>query len=328
MSNSIHGAHAFVTGGAGFVGSHLVDRLLAAGAQRVVIIDNLIRGRRENIDDAMRSGKVEFIEGDIRDAALVDRATAGMDFVFHQAALRITHCASEPTLAVDVMVNGFQNVLESAVRHKVKKVLAASSASVYGEASYLPMDESHPFNNRTLYGGLKIANEQILRSYADMHGLQYVVLRPFNLYGARMDVYGVYTEVMVRWLERLNRRQAPIIFGDGKQTMDFVYVSDAAEAYICAATSDATDVALNVGSGVETSLLDLCRMMTRAVGRPELMPVLEPARKVNPVTRRCAAVQQAKDQIGFETRIDLADGLRRLVEWHSSVPDLNMAGAL
>jgi len=327
MSNSIRGARALITGGAGFVGSHLADRLLANGAERVVVIDNMVRGRRENLVEAMASGKVEVIDGDIRDAALVDRATAGMDFVFHQAALRITHCASEPTLAVETMVNGFQNVLESAVRHKVKKVLAASSASVYGEPSYLPMDESHPFNNRTLYGGLKIANEQILRSYADMFGLQYVVLRPFNLYGARMDVYGVYTEVMVRWLERLNQGQAPIIFGDGKQTMDFVYVSDAAEAYICAATSDATDVALNLGSGVETSLLDLCRMMSTAVGRPDLQPVLEAPRKVNPVTRRRAAVQQAKDLIGFETKIDLADGLRQLVDWHSSLLAQTKAGS-
>jgi UDP-glucose 4-epimerase len=252
----------------------------------------------------------------------------GVDVVFHQAALRITHCAAEPVLAVEVMINGMQNVLESAVRHGVKKVMAASSASVYGEASHLPMDEAHPFNNRTLYGGLKIANEQMLRAYADMYGLQYVVLRPFNLYGPRMDVFGVYTEVMIRWLERLAQGLPPVIFGDGKQTMDFVYVTDAADAYIAAAESTATDVVLNLGSGVETSLLDLCRMLCATVGRTDLQPVLEPPRKINPVTRRRAAVQLAEDTIGFRTRIDLAAGLRQLVEWHASLPVSEMkAGA-
>jgi UDP-glucose 4-epimerase len=316
---SMQGVHALVTGGAGFVGSHLTDRLIAAGVERVVVIDNLVRGRRDNLDAAMQTGRVQFIAGDIRDASLVDRAMQGIDLVFHQAALRITHCASEPVLAVQVMMNGVQNVLEAAVRHRVKRVLAASSASVYGEPSYLPMDEDHPFNNRTLYGGLKIANEQLLRSYADMHDLQYVVLRPFNLYGPRMDVFGVYTEVMVRWLDRLRQGQPPIIFGTGEQTMDFVYVSDAADAYIAAAASDATDVALNLGSGVETSLLDLCRMMCAAVGRPDLQPVLEPPRKVNPVTRRRAAVERAADVIGFRTQVGLADGLQRLVSWHESL---------
>jgi UDP-glucose 4-epimerase len=327
MAISIQGVHALITGGAGFVGSHLADRLIAAGAERVVAIDNLVRGRRDNLDEAMRSGRLEFIEGDIRDGDLVDRTMQGVDLVFHQAALRITHCASEPVLAVQVMMNGTQNVLEAAVRHRVKKVLAASSASVYGEPSYLPMDEDHPFNNRTLYGGLKIADEQMLRAYADMHDLQYVVLRPFNLYGPRMDVFGVYTEVMVRWLERLTQGQAPVIFGDGKQTMDFVYVTDAADAYLAAATSDATDMALNLGSGIETSLLELCRMMCAAVGRPDLQPILEPPRKVNPVTRRRAAVERAKAHIGFATRVDLAEGLSRLVAWHASLLDLNKAGS-
>ena len=327
MAIDLKGAAALVTGGAGFVGSHLVDQLLEAGASRVVAIDNLVRGRRDNLEEAEKTGRLTFIEGDIRDETLVDRATAGVDFMFHQAALRITHCAAEPQLAVQVMMNGTQHVLDAAVRHKVAKVLVASSASVYGEPSYMPMDEKHPFNNRTLYGALKIAGEQVLRSYADMFGLKYVVLRPFNLYGSRMDVHGVYTEVMIRWLERLGQGQAPIIFGDGKQTMDFVYVTDAARAYLHAAVSDATDVAMNLGSGVETSLLDLCRALCEAKGRSDLQPVLEPPRKVNPVTRRCASTELAQTQTGFQTRISLADGLRQLVEWHASFVAANGVGA-
>lgn len=316
---SLQGVRALITGGAGFVGSHIADQLLAAGADHVVVIDNLVRGRLENLDQARATGRLTYYEGDIRDAALVDRATAGVDLVFHQAALRITHCAAEPTLAVEVMANGTQNVLDAAVRHKVRKVLVASSASVYGEPSYLPMDEDHPFNNRTLYGGLKLAAEHMLRAYNDMYGLQYVVLRPFNIYGARMDVFGVYTEVMVRWLERLNRGEAPIIYGDGKQTMDFVYVTDAATAYLRAADSDANDIALNLGSGTETSLLELCRMMCEVTGNGHLQPILEPARKVNPVTRRRAAVDRAKAAIGFEAQVSLAEGLRRLYEWHQTL---------
>src|SRR5207302_7829668 len=209
----LKGAHAFVTGGAGFVGSHITDQLLALGAERVVIIDDFVRGRRENLADAVSTGRVEVHVGDICDRALVERLMTGCDVVFHQAALRITQCADDPVRATQVMIGGTQNVLEAAVKHGVKKVVAASSASVYGEPSYLPVDEAHPFNNRTLYGAAKIANEQLLRSYAEMYGLAYVALRPFNIYGLRMDVFGVYTEVMIRWLERLANGEAPIIFG-------------------------------------------------------------------------------------------------------------------
>ena len=251
----------------------------------------------------------------------------GIDLVFHQAALRITHCAAEPVLAVEVMINGFQNVLDASLRHKVKKVLAASSASVYGEASYLPMDEAHPFNNRTLYGGLKIANEQILRSYADMHGLQYVVLRPFNLYGARMDVYGVYTEVMVRWLERLNQGQAPIIFGDGKQTMDFVYVSDAADAYIRAAdercdrrraeprfghrNKPARPVPDDVDSGRPSRICAGPR--TPAEGQPGHPPPRRGAAGEGPHRLRDESISPR--------------GSDSWSEWHSSLLDVNKAGS-
>jgi UDP-glucose 4-epimerase len=319
MAFTLNGSNALVTGGAGFVGSHLVDRLIDAGAARVVVIDNLVRGRVENIEGAMRSGRVAFIEGDICNPELVDSAMRGIDIVFHQAALRITHCASEPVLAVNVMMNGLQNIVESAVRHGVRKLLAASSASVYGEPDYLPMDEGHPFNNRTLYGALKIANEQMLRSYADMHGLKYLMLRPFNIYGPRMDVFGLYTEVMIRWLERLADGQAPVILGDGKQTMDFVYVEDAAEAYILAALSDANDTVLNLGSGTEVSLRDLCVLLCEEAGYPGVRPEFLPPRQINPVTRRQAFTQRTYDTIGFKTTTSLREGLSALVKWHSAL---------
>lgn len=319
MTIDLHGANIFVTGGAGFIGSHIVDRALDAGAARVVVLDNFVRGREENLAGALSSGRVELVRGDICDAGLVNYLTAGIDLVFHQAALRITQCAEEPVRALDVMVTGTQNVLEAAVRHHVRKVLAASSASVYGEPSYLPMDESHPFNNRTLYGAAKIGNEQVMRAYAEMYGLNYLMIRPFNVYGPRMDVYGVYTEVMIRWLERLMRGEPPVIFGDGSQTMDFIYVEDLARAYLLAAVSDATDQVVNGGSGTETSLAELCRLLCEAAGYPGMEPVFAPPRKVNPVSRRLASTEQARAVIGFEARVGLLAGLTELVSWHAGV---------
>lgn len=324
MGIDLNGARIFVTGGAGFIGSFIVDQVLEAGAERVVIVDDFVRGRHENLADAVATGRVAVHEGDIRDAALVDRLTEGCDLVFHQAALRITQSAEEPVRAIQVMINGTQNVLEAVVRHGVKKIAAASTASVYGDPSYLPMDEHHPFNNRTLYGAAKIANEQILRAYNDMYGIQYVGFRPFNVYGPRMDVFGAYTEVMIRWLERLGRGEPPIIFGDGLQTMDFIYVEDVAEAYLKAMASDANDQFFNCGTGIETSLRELCHLLCAAAGYPDIEPVYQEARKVNAVTRRQACTRRAREVVGFEARTSLQDGLGRLVRWHQSL----MAGAV
>jgi UDP-glucose 4-epimerase len=315
----LSGAQALVTGGAGFVGSHIVEQLIQAGASRVTVVDDFTRGRMENLRSVSASSALEVIEGDICNASLVDRATAGTDYVFHQAALRITQCAEDPVRAVRVMIEGTQNVLESAVRHGVAKVLVASSASVYGEPSRLPMQESDSFHNRTIYGAAKIANEQMSRAYAEMYGLRYLALRPFNVYGPRMDAFGLYTEVMIRWLERLRCGEAPLIFGDGAQTMDFVYVGDVARAYLLAAISDATDDVLNVGSGVETSLTELCRLLCDATGHSDLGPIYGEARKVNGVTRRRASTKHAREAIDFEARVGLGQGLRELVSWYASL---------
>jgi UDP-glucose 4-epimerase len=316
----LKGARALVTGGAGFVGSHIVEQLIAGGAARVVVVDDFTRGRRENLGQVAESPALEIIAGDICDAALVNRAAAGTDFVFHQAALRITQCAEDPVRAVKVMVEGTQNVLEAAVRWHVAKVIVASSASVYGEPDNLPIQESAPFNNRTIYGAAKIANEQMSRAYTEMYGLRYLALRPFNVYGPRMDAHGVYTEVMIRWLERLGQGKAPLIFGDGSQTMDFVYVGDVARANLLAAVSNASDDVINVGTGVETSLKELCQLLCELGGHPELEPVHGEARKVNGVTRRRAATEHASDLIGFSAKVGLREGLWELVAWYSTLP--------
>ena len=311
----LRGARIFITGGAGFIGSHIADQALEAGAASIVVVDDFIRGRRENLARAMTSERVEIHEGDICDPGLVDRLTEGADIVFHQAALRITQCAEEPVRAINVMINGTQNVLEAARKHGVKKVIAASSASVYGDPSYLPMDEAHPFNNRTLYGAAKIANEQILRSYAEMFGMQYLMFRYFNVYGPRMDIYGVYTEVLARWLDKVDAGEAPVIFGDGTQSMDLVYVGDIARANILGAQSDVTDDVFNVGTATETTLRQLCDMVLEINGRTDLEPRHEPERKVNPVRRRLASLDKIRAALGYEPQTSLRDGLRAVVEW-------------
>jgi UDP-glucose 4-epimerase len=303
-----------VTGGAGFVGSTIVDQLLDAGASEVRVIDNFVRGSRNNLAWALNHGGVKVIEGDIRDASLVKQATDGVDYVFHQAALRITRCAEAPREAVEVLVDGTLNVLEAALKHKVKKVVAASSASVYGEPSYLPIDETHPFNNRTMYGAAKIANEQMLRALHDTSGLEYIGLRPFNVYGPRMDVTGVYTEVLIRWLDAIESHQPPLIFGDGKQSMDFVYVEDVARANLLAAQSDITDEVFNVGTGVQTSLNELCRLLL-SLTSSSMQPEYREARSVGNVQRRRASVEKATNVLGFRTTVSLEQGLRELIRW-------------
>src|SRR6266850_7881714 len=266
-----------VTGGAGLIGSHIVD-LLVSGRDRpgrfeIIVLDNFVRGRHENLASALAHGPVSIVEGDIQDRQLLAEIMAGVDIVFHQAAIRITQCAEEPRLALEVLVDGAYDVLEAAVEAKVKKVVAASSASVLGLAyDFATTEKHHPYNNRTLYGAAKVWNECLLRSFHEMYGLDYVALRYFNVYGPRMDIYGAYTEVLIRWMERIVVGQPPLILGDGTQTMDFIYIDDIARANILAARSPVTDEVFNVASGEETSLNDLAAALLRVMGsnlRPE-----------------------------------------------------------
>jgi UDP-glucose 4-epimerase len=316
--NKLRDARCLVTGGAGFVGSTIVDRLVDAGAAEVRIVDNFVRGSWTNLAWALEQPGVSVIEGDIRDARLVNEATEGVDYVFHQAALRITRCAEAPREAVEVLIDGTLNVLEAALRNKVKKVVAASSASVYGEPSYLPIDEEHPFNNRTMYGAGKIANEQMLRAFYTTSGLPYVALRYFNIHGPRMDVTGVYTEVLIRWLDAIDAGTPPAIFGNGSQSMDFVYVGDVARANLLAAESEVTDEVFNIGSGVQTSLNDLCLSLLQLTGS-SLQPEYRPAREVANVQARRAAVGKASKRLGFHAAVSLDQGLRELILWRQSV---------
>jgi nucleoside-diphosphate-sugar epimerase len=311
----IKGQRCLVTGGAGTIGSTIVDQLVAAGAGEVIVLDNFVRGRKENLAGVLGSGIVRVVEGDIRDRPLVTGLMAGTDLVFHQAAIRITQCAEEPRLAVEVLVDGTYEIVEAAADAGVRKVVAASSASVYGLAEQFPTAERHhPYANDTLYGAAKTFNEGLLRSFHATHGLDYVALRYFNVYGPRMDIHGLYTEVLIRWMERIVAGQPPLILGDGTQTMDFVFTEDIARANLLAASADVTDEVFNIGSGKETSLIELAEALLRAMGSSMSLE-FGPPRGVNAVTRRLADVSLAAERLGWKAEISLDEGLRRLVTW-------------
>jgi len=312
---NLRGARALITGGAGLVGSAIADQLVELGIGEVVVLDNLTRGQLTHLDRATAHGRVRIVTGDIRDAAALHTVMRDVDVVFHEATIRITQCAEEPRLAMAVLVDGTYNVLEAARLAGVRKVVAASSASVYGQAESFPIGETHhPYGNRTLYGAAKIFNEGLLRSFHEMYGLDYVALRYFNVYGPRMDIHGRYTEVLVRWIERIAAGLPPLIFGDGSQTMDLVYVADVAHANILAAQSDVSDDVFNVASGVETSLDALARSLLEVMS-VDLAPAYEPERSIPAITRRLGDTTKAQRVLGFRAVVALEDGLRQLVTW-------------
>lgn len=312
----INGAKILVTGGCGLIGSSTIDQLLREySPARIVILDNLVRGSLNNVSAALADKRVKLIRGDIRDPEVVRNATKGMDAVIHMAALRITACAADPREAFETMCAGTFNVVDAARLEGVQKVIAASSASIYGMANSFPTREDHhPYNDDTWYGASKTMLEGLLRSYRAMFGLKYVALRYFNVYGPRMDIHGKYTEVLIRWMERIEAGQPPIIFGDGLQTMDFVYIDDVARANVKALASDVEGEVFNVARGEETSLRDLAKTLLKIMGS-NLDVEFGPERSVNPVPRRLADVSKAERLLGFRAEVPLEEGLANLVDW-------------
>ena len=312
---NIEGSKILVTGGCGLIGSTTIDQVLAENPEKVVIYDNLVRGSLNNVAHLMNDPRVELIKGDIRDVEATRKVTEGMDAVIHMATLRITACAAEPREALEVMCDGTYNVLEAAHLAGVKRFVTASSASVYGLADTFPTTEDHhPYNNRTWYGASKVMLEGLLRSFNDMYGTSYVAFRYFNVYGPRMDIHGKYTEVLIRWMERIENGQPPLILGDGKTSMDFIYIDDVARANVLGLKSDVSDEIFNVASGVETTLIELAEALMRVMGK-EMAPEFGPPRGVNAVPRRLACTKKAEQMLGFKSSVDLDEGLRRLVTW-------------
>lgn len=316
MPNKVKDSTILVTGGAGFIGSYVIEQLLPLAPGKIVIIDNFIRGSRENMKSFINNPVIELVEGDIRDTALLEKCIAGSDYVFHMAALRINACAANPREGFDVMLKSTFEVADLCVKHKVKKVIYSSSASVYGLAQHFPTPETdNPYNNQTFYGAAKMWGEQLFRSFKFMYGLDYVALRYFNAYGPRMDTDGKYTEVMIKWLDCIRDGKSPLIYGDGSTTMDFVYVRDIAKANIAALQSDVTDEAFNIGNCEETSLKQLLDVLLK-VNDSTLEPEYREESSVNPVSRRLADISKAQELLDFTPTVTLEQGMKELSEWY------------
>ncbi len=304
-----------VIGGAGFVGSHIVDQLLLEPVRKVVVLDNFVRGTRANLAGAARDNRLQVVDGSVLDRPLLAKLMTGTDCVFHLAALWLFECVHEPRSALEVNVNGTYNVVETAAAAGVKKVVFSSSASVYGDAAFTPMTEDHPFNNRTMYGATKIAGEQFFRSFNETNRLDYLGLRYMNIYGPRMDYKGTYVSVIMKVLDRIDKGLPPIIFGDGSQAYDFVHVDDVARANILALKSPATDTFLNIGMGVKTDINELVDLLLRITGS-RLRPEYRPQEQMF-VTHRVGSTDLARELLGFQARVPLEEGLRSVVRWRN-----------
>jgi len=299
----LRGARFLVTGGSGFIGSHVVDRLLDRGAGEVVAFDQ--RVRRENL--SLGSDAISVVEGDVRDAAAVLEAAEGVDGVFHMAVLPLGPSIEDPRLAHDVNVGGSLNILEAARKAGVRKVVYSSASSVYGDTDDTT-DESHPLNTRTMYGATKLAGELYLRAFNDAYGLPYVTLRYMNVYGPRQQ--GGLVMAVTR---RLLAGESPVIQGDGSQSFDFVHVRDVADANVHAMASDVSDGTFNVGSGGEVSVREIVERLVELTGA-DVAPQYDATQRVL-TRRRVGTNERAKRELGWETSIGLDEGLRETVEW-------------
>ena len=309
----LNDSRVLVIGGAGFVGSHIVDQLTREQVREIVVLDNFVRGTRENLRAAAKDSRVTIVEGSITDLPLLRSLMEGTDYVFHLAALWLYECVHQPRSALDVNVVGTYNVIETAQQAGVKKVVYSSSASVYGDAVFTPMTEDHPFNNRTMYGATKIAGEQFFRAFNEQAHLDYVGLRYMNIYGPRMDYKGTYVSVIMKVLDRIDQGQPPIIFGDGSQAYDFVHVDEVARANILALKSDATDEFFNVGMGVKTTIDELVQMLLE-ITESNLKPEYHPQEQMF-VSHRVGSTEKAERLLGFRATVQLKNGLRSVVEW-------------
>ncbi len=308
-----------VIGGAGLIGSHIVEELIKKDVGQIVIFDNFTRGRYENIKEPLKDGRVECYEGDITHIDVLDHVLKGVDYVFHLAALWLRHCYEFPRAAFEVNIGGMFNVLEACVKNRVKKLIYSSSASVYGDAVELPMTENHPYNNRTFYGATKIAGEQMCRAFYDRYGLDYVGLRYMNVYGPRQDYKSAYTSVIMQVLDRIDQGLPPIVYGDGSQAYDFIHVTDVARANVCALKSDVTDDFYNVGRGIKTTIQELVELildLTQCGLEIQYEPV-----GLTFVTNRIGSIEKAGRELGFKANVELREGLISVIRWRNERPD-------
>lgn len=321
-SVDVRGARVLVVGGAGLIGSHVVDELIKEDLREIVIYDNFARGTHENIEQALKDPRVKVFElgGDVLHKDILDEAIKGKDYVFHLTALWLLHCHDYPRSAFHVNVEGTFNVLEACVRHSVKKLIYSSSASVYGDAVEIPMTESHPYNNKTFYGATKIAGEHMCRAFYHRFGLDFVGLRYMNVYGARQDYKGAYIAVIMKMLDNLDKGIPPVVYGDGSQSYDFIYVSDVARANVCAMKSDATNDFYNVGAGTQTSIRELAEMILEMTGSDLEIQYMPEGQTF--VTNRIGNPKKAEADLGFRYTVGLREGMERLIEWRNTHKEL------
>jgi len=314
----LKGKKLVLVGGAGLIGSHTVDHLIKEDVKEIVIYDNFVRGRAENLHQALKDPRVRIFDagGDVLQTDILEAALDGADGVFHLAALWLLQCHEFPRSAFDVNVRGTFNVMEACVKKGVKRLVYSSSASVYGDAVEEPMTEDHPFNNQNFYGATKICGEAMLRSFHHRYGLNYVGLRYMNVYGPRQDYHGAYIAVIMKMLDAIDRGESPTIMGDGSEAFDFVAVEDCGLANVCAMKADTKDRFYNVGTGKRTSLKQLAEMLLVLTDCKK--PInYAPRSQATLVRNRIGSAKRAREEIGFIADIDLMNGLKRLIEWRA-----------
>jgi len=315
----IRGKKLLVIGGAGLIGSHTVDALLREDVGEVIVYDNFVRGRMENLAKARLDSrfKVYDIGGDILQTDILEAAMRGVDGVFHLAALWLLQCHEFPRSAFDVNVLGTFNVMEACIMTGVQRLVYSSSASVYGDAISEPMTEEHPFNNKNFYGATKICGEAMLRSFHHRYGLDYVGLRYMNVYGPRQDYQGAYIAVIMKMLDAIDRGESPTILGDGSEAFDFVAVEDCAQANVRAMKASSSDTFYNVGTGIRTSLKELAELLLHLTSCPQ--PInYAPRSQATLVRNRIGCPLKAHTDIGYTAAIELREGLQRLIDWRAA----------
>jgi UDP-glucose 4-epimerase len=319
---NLDGKRVLVIGGAGFIGSHVVEELLRTNVEKVLVYDNYARGKRSNIQESLADPRCTVFEdgGDIREVDVLNKAMQEVDAVVHLAAMWLLHCKDYPRTAFDVNIAGTFNVLEACVNNGIERLVYSSSASVYGDAVEVPMLETHPFNNRNFYGATKIAGEAICRAFHDRYGLSYVGLRYMNVYGPHQDQTAAYTGVIPIMLNKIDANEAPVINGDGSQAYDFVTARDTARCNVLALQSDVADEFYNVGTGVQTSIKELCDLILE-LRASDLKVTYNPyspedARRL--VQNRIGSPDKAARDLGFEYQDDLRTGLLNLIEWRKN----------
>jgi UDP-glucose 4-epimerase len=319
----IKGKKLLLIGGAGLIGSHTVDELIKEDVAEIRIYDNFTRGREENLVEALKDSRVKIFDlgGDLLHRDILDAAMKGVDGVFHFAALWLLHCWDFPRSAFEVNIGGTFNVLEACINNGVKRLVYSSSASVYGDAVEEPMTENHPYNNNNFYGATKIAGEHMCRAlyhrYRDTdRRFDYVGLRYMNVYGPRQDYRGTYIAVIMKILDRLDKGLPPIVYGDGSQAYDFIYVGDCGAANVCAMKADSTDTFYNVGRGIKTTIKELAELILEVTGS-KLQIQYEPAGQTF-VKNRVGCPKKAIREINFTAGVELRDGLRKLIEWRDN----------